>query len=454
MDAAAHSQTKGVQGPPHVLVLAILCWMVPVSVALGVPKLTGEAHAAALWLPALLPIFLLAFHGGWTGGAVAGVGGFLSLLAATVLSATAEGAAVPVRSLIPGVLFIGSASAGAAFLAYRFRRALEAAHRSALTDPGTGLPNRRHGMLHMRRAFAAAQRGAPLSVVMFDIDRFKEINDRFGHRTGDTVLEVFGTILERHTRTMNLTVRYGGEEFLAILDGAAAEGAAIMAERVLASLREHPFPWGHVTASAGVAQYERGMASPEVLVAAADQALYRAKATGRDRVETLAAGDGGPDSVLRPLAPVSSFHGNNERVLVVDDDPGVARALAEVLRHRHYRPIQADDPEGALEIIERMGEPLDLVVTDVAMPRMSGFRLVEILLQRQPELRALYISGSSREEIQWHGAPGSLKAFLPKPIEVDTLAAAVRRILDAPIPRASRDSPGDEWLPAAGQEAR
>lgn len=165
-------------------------------------------------------------------------------------------------------------------LLHRERRAAE---RISLIDPLTGLANRRHADLHLDRAFAAAMRGVPLAVVIFDLDRFKTVNDECGHAVGDDVIRAMAQVLGRNTRRMDLSARFGGEEFLVALSDISSGAAMDFADRVREDLRSMEFPCGQVTVSAGVATYAPGMGSADVLIAAADRALYQAKESGRDR---------------------------------------------------------------------------------------------------------------------------------------------------------------------------
>jgi diguanylate cyclase (GGDEF)-like protein len=159
--------------------------------------------------------------------------------------------------------------------------------RLSLTDPLVQLPNRRQLDLFLNREFAAAQRGRPLFLVLFDLDRFKAYNDTHGHRPGDVALIRFADILRGETRAMNLAARYGGEEFAVVLAGTNQAGAQAYAERV----RRRVVSEFHdtLTVSAGVAECLSTMESPIDLVVAADRALYRAKLEGRNRV-TMADG--------------------------------------------------------------------------------------------------------------------------------------------------------------------
>ncbi len=172
--------------------------------------------------------------------------------------------------------------------AYARAAQLAAAERGATTDPLTGLPNRR--ALDALLAGLPARRRAEdgLAIVMVDLDRFKDLNDRHGHPAGDGVLRAVAGVLARGLRTGDLAARYGGEEFAIVLRGASVPRAVEVAQRIRSAVAELPpaalgVPEG-VTISAGVA-----IAAPDEpageLLRRADQALYAAKRGGRDRVE-------------------------------------------------------------------------------------------------------------------------------------------------------------------------
>ncbi len=166
-------------------------------------------------------------------------------------------------------------------------RALE---RLSISDGLTGLFNHRHihGLLH--EEFERVKRtGDLLTVAMFDLDRFKSVNDTHGHQAGDKVLQEFADILRESAREVDRLGRYGGEEFMSILPETGIEDATVFVERVWREVSRHPFEVGkpeplHLTVSAGVATYPNGIETPEALIHRADQALYAAKAGGRDRV--------------------------------------------------------------------------------------------------------------------------------------------------------------------------
>jgi two-component system, cell cycle response regulator len=167
-----------------------------------------------------------------------------------------------------------------------------AVEKQALVDGLTGLANRRLCASALDKELARAERfDEPLALVLADLDDFKSINDRFGHPTGDEVLEVFADLLRGNIREIDLAGRWGGEEFVLLLPETDLEGGRKLAERIRHALPEHELvgPDGdrfRVTASFGVAAFPDAP-SQDQLVAAADAALYDAKRSGKNRVGTV-----------------------------------------------------------------------------------------------------------------------------------------------------------------------
>ena len=156
-------------------------------------------------------------------------------------------------------------------------------------DALTGLYNRRFLDEFFGRELLLAKRGGhPVSVIMGDLDHFKAVNDRYGHLAGDEVLRVFGTLLTNNARASDIVCRYGGEEFLLVLPGMTTEGAVERAEQLRQAMAATPVSNGvsriTVTASFGVATFPTHGRTTDELIAAADRALYSAKAQGRNRV--------------------------------------------------------------------------------------------------------------------------------------------------------------------------
>ncbi|MBL8802451.1 MAG: diguanylate cyclase [Planctomycetes bacterium] len=164
-------------------------------------------------------------------------------------------------------------------------RKLEAA---AMTDVLTKLPNRRYAMRRLEDELnGALAAGAPLSVIMIDIDHFKQVNDRFGHDMGDLVLRETATVLRNTTRKGDYVCRLGGEEFLVICTKASLPQCAMTAERIRAAVEEHIIGFGFdraVTVSLGAAALECGARTVDELLKLADRRVYAAKAAGRNRV--------------------------------------------------------------------------------------------------------------------------------------------------------------------------
>lgn len=157
---------------------------------------------------------------------------------------------------------------------------------TASTDMLTDLPNRRTFEEAMHREIERSRRSkTPLSLAIFDLDHFKAINDRLGHAEGDLALKRFASILKEQCRIVDFPARIGGEEFALILSNADAEGARVFAERLLARVIDMTqFDTAPLSVSIGISQLGDESDSKDVLMLAADRALYEAKNTGRARV--------------------------------------------------------------------------------------------------------------------------------------------------------------------------
>jgi len=479
--------------PARALLFSILALAVPVLALVFWPDQVSQDFGLLVWLMALIPPFLLTYHRGWLGASLALIVGMTVLVGANLLIVL-TGRPTPEPSFmvwLTGTYVFVCVGAGA--LSEVLRKERRMAEELALVDALTGLANRRHANIFLDAAFSAAARGRPVCVIVFDLDRFKRLNDEFGHRTGDAILKDLGAILRRSTRRMDLSARWGGEEFISILTNCRVPGALVFADRVRQEIRSQDYPWGPVTLSAGIAAFEPGMGTPEVLVAAADRALYHAKEEGRDRCSVvsgefdergMAAGipdrlilglddadapewhreKGRPDQALRRSIGSSDsppairpwegariddeasptllgIPGGSERLLLVDDDASARDVVGRLLRHLGYTVSAVADAESAIELARTEG-PWDLLVTDLILPGMSGFALADVLLREVGPIRVLYVSGQVREGmVWWPGVPGDRVGFLEKPMSVEGLAVKIRELLDLDQEAAPANAP-------------
>ncbi|WP_192580426.1 diguanylate cyclase [Micromonospora sp. ALFpr18c] len=273
--------------------------------------------------------------------------------------------------------------AGHAAVAVENVRVHEEAQRLSLTDPLTGLWNYRYLRESIRREVERASRfGRMLSVLALDLDRFKDVNDTYGHAAGDTVLAEFARRVRGEIREVDLAFRQGGEEFVLLLPETDARGAAIVAERLGAAVRDTPIAVEAyagpvlVTVSVGIAVYpDHGSTGREVLEAA-DDALYGAKAAGRDtyrvaevrpdvptrELPVLAGAVSPPDGLPRAGRPVPA---HREPGWPARSEPAAGVPESSPAGPAHARPEPADDPAAGVPDGARAGP-------DAARPGPGG----------------------------------------------------------------------------------
>lgn len=309
----------------------------PITLVEGI-VIDGRAVIIALsaifagWTGALITTSIAALHRFETGGigAVSGIAGIVWVLVSSMIVVhwrkrpfRVDGmrdlaAVAAVASLMPLAIFMmpfaialtvfmtaGLPLAAASFAGVMlFGRVLGREHlrhedglqarRDARTDALTGLQNRRGFDTDAMHAFQAARAKAhPLSLVMIDIDHFKKINDIWGHAAGDMVLRRVGEVISSQVRARDVVSRFGGEEVAVLMPHATLEAATAGAERIRREIEATVFDLGgmaiKVTVSAGTAVLLENMSQFAELFSAADRALYRAKAAGRNRVEAAPA---------------------------------------------------------------------------------------------------------------------------------------------------------------------
>jgi diguanylate cyclase (GGDEF)-like protein len=188
-----------------------------------------------------------------------------------------------------------------AAIAIENARLFEETRQLSITDPLTGLANHRQFYDQLGREFRRSQRyRRPLTLLMLDLDRFKQFNDTYGHLAGDQALRQTAEVLRQNARSVDILARYGGEEFAIILPETEASRALIQAERIRAAVAGHRLDGLEgeaakgVTVSVGLAALTPAMKRIEDLVQAADDALYRAKSGGRNRIVVAGSDDATP----------------------------------------------------------------------------------------------------------------------------------------------------------------
>lgn len=269
------------KGPDHGSRLArasVGAALLYVATICSVSQPLGAAPLLLLW-----PVFTTAYFLGRRDLAAVVTLSVVALAAGLQLNPSTPPDALP--QLVGTTAIIGSASLLIVLLRERIDHLIGDLQRTASTDGLTGIPNRRTWNEAFEREIERARRtGTPLSVALFDIDRFKAINDCFGHAEGDKALIRFAQLLATECRTFDVPGRLGGEEFGLLLVGSPSEGAAAFASRLrrrLELVTQHdltPF-----TVSCGIAELDVHGHDAEALLLNADRALYRAKNEGRDR---------------------------------------------------------------------------------------------------------------------------------------------------------------------------
>ncbi len=197
---------------------------------------------------------------------------------------------------LPAPELLGKALSFAQEIAFAFRRIRIFQEMESLSriDGLTGVHRRGGFDERLKDELVRAQAfKTPVSLLLLDIDHFKELNDRYGHPFGDQVLKRLGELLNSSVYETDFVARYGGEEFAVILPRAQAQGAVRKAEAIRKTVEQERFSLGfnqvHVSVSIGLAHFPADATTPEELISQADAALYRAKAGGRNRVESASA---------------------------------------------------------------------------------------------------------------------------------------------------------------------
>ena len=363
----------------------------------------GQAVAPLLAVPAAYGMFFLR---------KAEAGAIGALAAGGYIAAALAGPGLPAGNVVVTAVGIGAAAALVGMQRANANRLIWRLSDAAVTDALTGLMNRRGFQELIETELERARRsGQPLSLMIGDLDHFKALNDRFGHGAGDRALERLALILDTAKRRIDTAARIGGEEFAVVLPDSDHHAAYILAERMRREVREtfmyEPY---ELTISLGVATFPAHGTSVEALVAQADEALYAAKALGRDR--TMVYSDELQDSVPAELS-VSRRNAdrNSSTVIALADvvearDRGTTAHSQAVGRYAAAIARELGLPEPVVERVRFSGIVRD--IGKIAIPeeiiRKPGWLSAEdwIAMRRHPEIGASILAGAEMEDVsEW-----------------------------------------------------
>jgi diguanylate cyclase (GGDEF)-like protein len=292
---------------------------------------------------------------------------------------------------------------------------------SALRDPLTGIFNRRYLRLRLEAEFARARRHrSPVSLVLFDVDRLREINDAYGQEAGDSVIRRLGELLRTHVRREDVLARTGEESFGILLSGNRYRGAAILANKIRTEVETLLLPFDRerrgVRISAGLSSYpdNRTIERADDLVRMAENALREAKARGGNRVHIDAMALGGP----------------KRRVLVVDADPALTTLVEDVLAIDDLEVETAETHAEALEALRLRGA--DVLLLDLSLAGPPGEpaildRIVPLLGDKRLPIVAF---GREAGGAAIGALPPGIDRLLTKPFSVSLLRGVVRELLE------------------------
>ena len=317
----------------------------------------------------------------------------------------------------------------------------------AVLDVMTDLPNHRAFQEQLGYQVRQSQRHQrPFSLILFDVDNFKQYNDRFGHPEGDQLLAGIARLLKSCIRVVDLPARYGGEEFAAILPETDRFGAAVVAERLRATIAAFPFQHRSVTVSVGVAEFPTDAADGGALVFCADKAMYHAKSGGKNTVSLWRGHGDSPlpvnksqealQAAIRRCQPVPGLpahlpagSASGSRLLLVDQDELSLGTLREAMQACGYAVSCAGSGHEALETLSDAGGSFDLMLTDIALPDKTGFDLRTEARVLCPGLPIVFTSAYANPEAIQRALDGGDCEFLTKPFHGDTLANLIEAVL-------------------------
>lgn len=297
----------------------------------------------------------------------------------------------------------------------------------AFRDPLTGIYNRRYIDNQVDVEIKRVERNpASLSVCFLDIDRFKSINDTYGHQAGDLVLQGLAHKLQNTLRISDFVGRYGGEEFIVILPGATAEQAKEIMDNFLDSIRLEPIAHNEgehysITFSAGIAEYN-GKESALEWIRRADSTMYQAKQDGRDRVYIAESRD----------RRCKAGEATKKRVLIVEDEDVLRSIVVSLMVSAGYDVTESIDGTEAYELLKK--EQFDIALIDMIMTNMNGLTLLSKIrneeLTDKKRMKTILFSSNKDDQDMLRASAHGADAFLTKPFSLIELEQKVKQLLD------------------------
>ncbi len=324
--------------------------------------------------------------------------------------------------------------------------------RLAVLDVMTDLPNHRAFQERLAQQVRLATRhNRAFSLIMFDVDNFKQYNDRFGHPQGDILLAELARLFRDAVRTSDLPARYGGEEFALLLPETDKYAAALVAERLRAAVAKHPFPHRQVTISIGLAEFPCDAAEASSLVTFADKAMYHAKSSGKNTVSLWGSRLGRPIVVdtdtpdaLRarleglpagcrsvPTLPAHLRGGtaSGRSLLLVDPDELSRSTVREALMEEGYAVALAQSGREALSLLADLPSSFDLIVSDLILPDKTGQDIRQEARVLCPQVPFLFFASQAGDSEPSDGSAQPESPLLIKPFALFDLLALIEQTL-------------------------
>ena len=316
----------------------------------------------------------------------------------------------------------------------RIERQVRAVEQELRTDSLTGLNNRRSFDEYSEQCFESSV-NQQVSLILFDVDEFKQVNDTYGHQAGDQVLQNIGNIVLRCCQQCDFPARIGGDEFAIVSTNEDPNWPQRLAERIRSEINAETINVAgstvEVSCSFGVSLFTHNQKETNTLFADADKALYESKRKSRNAISfyrSQVTSEDAPESVQsgEPCLAESIRDPRSGRILVVDDEAVVTRMLQLHLKKSGFLNVETEND--AQQAIPRIAETLpDLVILDIRMPKINGLEILRDLKanEKTASIPVLIMTASTDEKIRLASLKLQASDFLTKPPNAAELDARV-----------------------------